>query len=147
MTVTMDTPVGDARTREDTSLMSTDKVYEWGKAGRLRAARDYLGLSAAEMAEQLGMSRNSYQRMESGSAAIPATLWDTVDTVHAEFDAQVRELVTAAEGNTLGLVTLPENAPKWQRAVVARAAYRVGYGALDVRVPDDEDAREEMSQP
>ncbi|RVW04881.1 helix-turn-helix domain-containing protein [Rhodococcus spongiicola] len=124
----------------------SEKTYEWGRAGRLRAARDYLGLSTREMAEQIGMSRNSYQRMETGAAAVPVSLWDNIYELHDEFDAAVRRLITATEQDGMNELTMPERATKWERAIVARAARQVGFVALDVQVPDDAVAREEMRE-
>lgn len=131
--------------------MDTERKYQWGKAGRLRAARDYLGLGTVDMATRLGMARRSYQRMETGAAAIPESLWETVDGLIAEFDAQVRKFVNVATSSyPAGMpvtATVNEDAPAWERNVVARAVYAVPIpGLLDVKMPDDYKAEREMRE-
>ncbi|AVO21704.1 helix-turn-helix DNA-binding protein [Mycobacterium phage GodPhather] len=57
--------------------------YEHGQGARLRSLRDYLGLSAKEIADELGVSIRSYQNFESGRAAIPTgVLNEVADMVH-----------------------------------------------------------------
>lgn len=57
--------------------------YDWEQAGRIRCLRNYLGLSAAEVASTLNMSIRSYQNFESGRAAIPTGVMDEMaDLVH-----------------------------------------------------------------
>lgn len=125
--------------------MNDTKTYEWGHAGRLRAYRDYLGLTVQEMAERLGMARRSYQRMETGTAAVPVSLWDTIDGIVEDFEKAVTRLVRTPDGNDATvIVELAEDASMWQRNVVARAMIAALPGQIDVKLPDDHTAEQEM---
>lgn len=53
--------------------------YQWDQAARIRLLREsYLGLSVPEAAAALKVGVRSYQRFESGDAAIPAGVMDDV---------------------------------------------------------------------
>lgn len=61
----------------------SDNEYQWDQSARIRCLRDYLGLGHAEIATALKLSLRSYQRFESGAAAIPAgVLEDVAALVH-----------------------------------------------------------------
>ena len=56
----------------------SDDEYQWDQSARIRCLRDYLGLGANELAAALKLSLRSYQRFESGGAAIPTGVLDDV---------------------------------------------------------------------
>lgn len=61
----------------------SDDQYQWNQAARIRCLRDYLGLKPEELAAALKLGLRSYQRFESGGAAIPAgVLEDVAVLVH-----------------------------------------------------------------
>lgn len=106
--------------------------YHWGQTARLRAKRDWLGLSVEEMAAMMSkiagrpLSKRSYQRMESGENAIHESIWQTI----AEMEATMEQAVTALLGRvperhvTEYVVQSPDGATGWQRQVIARAMHR-----------------------
>lgn len=94
--------------------------YDWEQAGRIRCLRNYLGLSAAEMAATLKMSIRSYQNFESGRAAIPTGVLDEVaDLVH-----QLDEL--AGEFSEREVLTLKGMSTFELRAAAIAAAAKPG---------------------
>lgn len=128
--------------------------YEWGRTAKLRAYRDYMGLTTGEFAERLGMSKRSYQRMETGETAIRPGLWDTVNEVLAEFKGLVQTLLDTAVQHAIGPdhpsgPTIPcefdldEDSSGWARAITAHAMIANPFTVLPM-VQDDRDAIAEM---
>lgn len=118
--------------------------YEWGRAARLRACRDYLGVGAWEMASLLKMDRRSYQRMESGNRAVREDLWQLIAQLHTRHDEAVAALIETA-AHTPGLtfqVPVREHASDWERSIIAKAMARCPK--IDPKSPDDLDAEREM---
>jgi len=112
------------------TMDETRTGYDWGQTARLRARRDWLGLSAQEMAEQMSkaagrpLSRRSYQRMESGENAIHESIWETIEQVEAAMITAVEALLSRVpEGATEHVVHVPDEASGWHRQVIARAAH------------------------
>ncbi len=120
--------------------------YDWGRSAELRCARDYLGLSMSEMAEMVGrahrsmpMTKRSYQRMESGAAAVPQSLWPVLSTLLDVFDRQVDE--TASRTSTV-VMTSPADSG-WDRAVRSRAWRRASFAVTST---EDIAAQEELER-
>lgn len=120
--------------------MVKDKEYEWGRSARLRASRDYLGVSTMEMAYRLKMAQRSYQRMETGQAAIPASLWTTIGALHDQLDTEIASMVDAGKNGFSVLVQRGDTG--WNRTVLARALRTCPN--IDLRLPDDITAEAEM---
>lgn len=120
--------------------MDTD--YEWGKSGKLRASRDYLGVSALEMAQLLRIARRSYQRMETGDSAIPKTIWADIAALHDRQDQEVDTLVSKI-GQRPVSVAVGTADPKWRRTVLARVARRCP--GIAPCLPDDIEVMKEIS--
>ncbi|WP_280498923.1 helix-turn-helix domain-containing protein [Nocardia cyriacigeorgica] len=77
-------------------------VAEHGHAARLRVARTYLGLDKDEMAAKLRVNRANQARWESGQYPIPAGIWDEIDHLYSEFDADVEALLENTEPDEAG---------------------------------------------
>lgn len=131
--------------------MSETTGYEWGHAARLRARRDHLGLGQLEMAVRMGnaagkpLSRRSYQRMESGEAAIHVSMWETIDKLDSMMLEDVRSLITHAERSTASEVTVMtrSDADGWSRTILARAMHETT--SIDPKFSDDLLAAQEMT--
>lgn len=107
----------------------TTKTAEWGRSAELRSRRDWLGLSAGDMAAELNMSRRSYQRMERGDEPIPAGVWADLQDVDDRMDEAVERVVAAAiaedeqtGADVLHLRVFPDDST-WDRQVLARAIH------------------------
>jgi transcriptional regulator with XRE-family HTH domain len=99
-----------------------DTGYVEGMGEVLRAARLYVALSKAGIADKLGMAERSYARMESGDRPIPPGLMDSLDAVLDEFDSAVELLVErATRSGDLSMTVSTEPEGEWHRAVVGRA--------------------------
>lgn len=102
--------------------------YHWGQGARLRAKRDWLGLSIEEllskMASEVGRAPGlrSFQRMESGSDAIHEGLWDSIGRVEAAMEKDVEDLLQSAPEDQDLIVRMPPGTSGWRRQVVARAS-------------------------
>lgn len=76
-------------------LKPVETGYRWRESARLRSYRNALGLSSESMATRLAeitgrtMAPRSYQSMESGRAAIPESLWETIDKLLDKFSREV----------------------------------------------------------
>ena len=108
--------------------------YTHGLAELIRSHRLYMGLSKDGMADRLGMSIRSYERIESGARDCPPGLLDHIETVSGEFDDAVGTLIglaTAEEGlytveKKLTVSFTSEFRHEWMRAVSGRAAVLSG---------------------
>ena len=109
--------------------------YTAGLGELINAARTYIGISKLGMAVKLGMRIRSYQRIENGDDECPPGLLDTIDALIAKFDAEVEQVVAAAEqrlaeaGNddeTVVVSVSSEPREEWSRLVVGRAAVTSG---------------------
>jgi hypothetical protein len=99
-----------------------DTGYVEGMGEVLRAARLYVALSKAGIADKLCMAERSYARMESGDRPIPPGLMDSLDAVLDEFDSAVELLVErATRSGDLSMTVSTEPEGEWHRAVVGRA--------------------------
>lgn len=109
--------------------------YAQGLGELIRAHRLYMGLTKDGMANKLGMSDRSYERIESGERDCPPGLIDHIDAVVDAFDTEVETAITQSEAmlagadNTDDVVRIelrshPRN--EWIRAVIGRAAIRSG---------------------
>lgn len=137
--------------------MSVNARYQWGYASRLRAHRDWLRVSKDEMAARMSaasglpLSRRSYQRMESGEAAIHESIWETVaelvackDAFDREVDEQVaRLLAEIPEDASEFVIHIDDDAGLETREVVARAMH--ADGRVLPKSPEDELAEQEMT--
>lgn len=113
---------------------NTESDYQWGLASKLRAHRDWLGLSTEEMTAAMSsvsgmpMSKRSYQRMERGDNAIHRSIWDTVgeltDRMKAEVQAVLEEVPEGAAAHVYripGGARFTSDMSGWARAVAAHA--------------------------
>lgn len=134
-------------TTADTVPVTTAGGPQWGRGAELRAARDYLGLTLGEFAEVLNIARRSYQRMERAQAPIPATLWGTIDGLHAEFDELV-DTLSAYDGvivvelwdtERVGVPTIADGPdvgdPPYLRQAIALAVGRTRHQGVTGRAP------------
>ena len=104
--------------------------YHWGQGARLRAKRNWLGISVEEMlgkmTTEVGRSPGfrSYQRMESGTDAIHESLWDSVKQVEAAMERDVEALIESVPADTSEhIVQLPAGTSGWWKQVIARAVH------------------------
>lgn len=118
------------------------KQYDWGKAGKLRAMRDYLGVKQFEMARLIGVAERSYKRMESGTDPVPATLWKDIATLHDKQDREVQDMVYAAHNNDPVRDHASWDDSRWLRTVLARAMRHAPQ--IEPTLPGDAAAAKEM---
>lgn len=69
------------------------RMYHWGRGLELRLAREEIGLSMDELADELRVSRRTVQRWEGDLDPIAETLWDEVSKITEKYDARLAAAV------------------------------------------------------
>jgi hypothetical protein len=106
--------------------------YTEGLGEVVRGYRLYTGLSAKGMADKLGMSVRSYERIENGeviprdrnnkTAPCPPGFFDSLEKVVTEFDETVSTMIDNVRKLNVTPMVSAHPDKEWERCIAARAA-------------------------